>query len=139
MSYLRGTGSGHPNHAGLGALYVHRLWWRGRLTRRKGRRLQLISLCIYGHHTGFAGLSVRFRRLPYLNGLREQPENDYREAVANFYVEVATEEELDEPFAEAYKELKNLSWTAVPLTGECFVSTAAEYSSWMRTDGFRVL
>ena len=27
MSYLRGTGSGHPNHAGLGALYVHRLWW----------------------------------------------------------------------------------------------------------------
>lgn len=106
MSYLRGTGSGHPNHAGLGALYVHRLWWERETDPEKRQAAQLISLCIYGHHTGLPDCLSDSGDSPYLNGLREQPENDYREAVANFYVEVATEEELDELFAEAYKELK---------------------------------
>ena len=106
MSYLRGTGSGHPNHAGLGALYVHRRWWERETDLEKRQAAQLISLCIYGHHTGLPDCLSDSGDSPYLNGLREQPENDYREAVANFYVEVATEEELDELFAEAYKELK---------------------------------
>lgn len=107
QSYLRGTGSRHPNHAGLGALYVHRRWWTMETELVKRQTAQLISLCIYGHHAGLPDCLSASGVSPYLDGLREQPENYYREAMVNFYAEVASAEELDELFADACKELKD--------------------------------
>lgn len=106
QNYLRGTGSRHPNHAGLGALYVYRHWWTLETEQIERQAAQLISLCIYGHHTGLPDCLSNSGGSPYLDGLREQPENYYREAMANFYAEVVSAEELDRLFADACKELK---------------------------------
>ncbi len=107
QNYLRGTGSRHPNHAVLGALYVHRRWWTMETEPVNRQTAQLISLCIYGHHAGLPDCLSASGGSPYLDGLREQPENYYREAMVNFYAEVASAEELDELFADACKELKD--------------------------------
>ena len=106
QDYLRGTGSRHPNHAGLGALYVWQRWWQRETEQVKRQTAQLISLCIYGHHAGLPDCLSDSGNSPYLDGLKEQPENYYREAMANFYTEVASAEELDGLFADACKELK---------------------------------
>lgn len=71
----------------------------------------MISLCIYGHHAGLPDCLSNYGFSPYLQGLREQPENYYREAVANFYVEVAAAGELDKLFAEACEELQKFGLT----------------------------
>lgn len=106
QSYLQGTGNKHPNHAGLGALYVQRSWWLPAKAWKERQTAQLISLCIYGHHAGLPDCLEYSGRSPYLDGLREQPENYYREAVENFYREVASAEELDKLFTGACEELK---------------------------------
>ena len=106
QSYLRENGSKHPNHAGLGALYVKRRWWLPGVPYKKEQpAAQLISLCIYGHHSGLPDCLDHSGRSPFLNGLQEQPENYYTEAVANFYAEVASAEELDRLYTEACEEL----------------------------------
>lgn len=65
QNYLRGAGSRHHNHAGLGALYVHRHWWQREAAKERRQTAQLISLCIYGHHAGLPdcfGKIALFRR-----------------------------------------------------------------------------
>lgn len=114
QSYLRGTGSRHPSHAGLGALYVYRRWWKRDTEPVKRQTAQLISLCIYGHHAGLPDCLSDSGTSPYLDGLREQPENYYREAMVNFYAEVASAEELDGLFADACKELKEFGLASTP-------------------------
>ncbi len=106
QNYLRGAGSRHHNHAGLGALYVHRHWWQREAAKERRQTAQLISLCIYGHHAGLPDCLTASGRSPYLDGLREQPENYYIEAMENFYAEVASAEKLDKLFDDACKELK---------------------------------
>ena len=106
QSYLRGDGSKHPNHAGLGALYAKRHWWTSEKTWAERQTAQLISLCIYGHHAGLPDCLNESGRSPYLDGLQEQPDDYYLEAMANFYEEVASAEELDALFADACKELE---------------------------------
>lgn len=106
QNYLRGAGSRHHNHAGLGALYVHRHWWQREAAKERRQTAQLISLCIYGHHAGLPDCLTASGRSPYLDGLREQPENYYIEAMENFYTEVASAEKLDKLFDDACKELK---------------------------------
>lgn len=107
QDYLKGTGSKHPHHAGLGALYVQRRWWQPEKDWKKKQTAQLISLCIYGHHAGLPDCLNDFGDSPYLDGLKKQSENYYVEAMANFYAEVAFAEELDKLFAEACEELEN--------------------------------
>ncbi|WP_390438697.1 CRISPR-associated endonuclease Cas3'' [Lactonifactor longoviformis] len=106
QGYLQGTGSKHPNHAALGALYVQQRWWDPGKTLKERQTAQLISLCIYGHHAGLPDCLDISGTSPYLNGLQSQPDNYYTEAMANFYSEVASAEELDKLFAEACKELE---------------------------------
>lgn len=105
QNYLQGIGSTHPNHAGLGALYVKRRWWLSKISLEERRTAQLISLCIYGHHSGLPDCLDYSGKSPFLNGLYEQSEDYYVEAMTNFHKEVASVEELDELFTGACKEL----------------------------------
>lgn len=104
--YLRGIGSRHPSHAGLGALYVYRQWRDGEKEQLKSQTAQLLSLCIYGHHAGLPNCLSVSGDSPYLDGLRGQSEADYRQAEKNFYAEVASKESLDALFLEACRELR---------------------------------
>lgn len=104
QSYLRATGSKHPNHAGLGALYVQQRWMSDK-TLKERQTAQLISLCIYGHHAGLPDCLNDSGESPYLVGLCEQPRDYYTEAMTNFHLEVASAEELDGLFADACEEL----------------------------------
>lgn len=106
QNYLRDIGNKHPNHAGLGALYVWQRWYDLEKVVKKRQTAQLISLCIYGHHAGLPDCLDISGRSPYLDGLREQPDDYYKEAMANFYEEVASEVELEELFAGACEELE---------------------------------
>lgn len=106
QNYLQGIGSRHPNHAGLGALYVWRRWYESEKAVKKRQAAQLISLCIYGHHAGLPDCLDISGRSPYLDGLGEQSEEYYAEAMVNFYKEVASAEELDGLFEGACKELE---------------------------------
>lgn len=106
QNYLRDIGNVHPNHAGLGALFVWRRWHESEKAVRKKQTAQLISLCIYGHHAGLPDCLDISGYSPYLAGLGEQSEDYYKEAMASFYEEVATVEELDALFAGACEELE---------------------------------
>lgn len=105
QNYLKGIGSKHPYHAGLGALYAWRHWVLPKKAAKERQTAQLISLCIYGHHSGLPDCLIYSGDSPYLDGLREQSEHYYMEAMENFYAEVASAEELDEMFIDACKEL----------------------------------
>lgn len=98
QDYLHDKGTKHPYHAGLGALYVYRRWWSPVRTVLERQTAQLISLCIYGHHAGLPDCLDYSGESPYLDGLYEQSEDYYEEAMKNFYAEVAYAEELEELF-----------------------------------------
>ena len=66
---------------------------RGEAQKERRQTAQLISLCIYGHHAGLPDCLTASGRSPHLDGLREQPENYYIEAMENFYTEVASRRE----------------------------------------------
>ena len=104
-NYLRKTGSKHPLHAGLGALYVWKRWGESAGTVGERRTAQILSLCIYGHHAGLPDCLNVSGHSPFLDGLHEQDMDYYMEAMENFYQEAASEEELDELFQEACREL----------------------------------
>lgn len=106
QNYLLGIGSKHPYHAGLGALYVWRRWRISGKSLTERQTAQLISLCIYGHHAGLPDCLDYSGRSPYLEGLREQPEHYYEEAMTSFYAEVASAEELEGLFTDACKEFE---------------------------------
>ena len=57
---------------------------RGEAAKERRQTAQLISLCIYGHHAGLPDCLTASGRSPYLDGLREQPENYYIEAMEKF-------------------------------------------------------
>lgn len=103
--YLRKTGSKHPLHAGLGALYVWKRWGESANTASERRTAQILSLCIYGHHAGLPDCLDVSGHSPFLDGLREQNMDYYVEAMENFYQEAASAEELDQLFREACREL----------------------------------
>lgn len=103
--YLRKTGSKHPLHAGLGALYVWKRWGESADTVGERRTAQILSLGIYGHHAGLPDCLHVSGHSPFLDGLHEQDMDYYMEAMENFYQEAASEEELDELFQEACREL----------------------------------
>lgn len=106
QDYLRGIGDRHPQHAVLGACYVYRRWWDLEKNPKKRQTAQMISLCIYGHHAGLPDCLNLSGCSPYLTGSNGQPEYYYKEAVENFYSEVASAEELDGLFADAYREIE---------------------------------
>lgn len=106
QDHLEGIGSKHPNHAGLGALYVEQRWWMPEKASKERQAAQVISLCIYGHHAGLPDCLNDSGSSPFLEGLREQPGNYYMEAMDNFYDEVTSSDELDELFADACSELE---------------------------------
>lgn len=68
QNYLRDIGNVHPNHAGLGALFVWRRWHESEKAVRKKQTAQLISLCIYGHHAGLPDCLDISGYSPYLAG-----------------------------------------------------------------------
>ncbi|MCD8153654.1 MAG: CRISPR-associated endonuclease Cas3'' [Clostridiales bacterium] len=105
QDYLFGFGRRHPTHAALGALYAWRRWGESEQDFRKRRTAQLISLCIAGHHTGLQDCLNKDGDSPFLMDLQNQTEADYQEATKNFYIEVASAEELDELFSIACQEL----------------------------------
>lgn len=82
-------------------------WWKPGKSIEEKQTAQLISLCIYGHHAGLPDCLNDSGQSPYLDGMREQPDDYYKEAVSNFYTEVATADELDKLFSEACEELKD--------------------------------
>lgn len=106
QNYLRDIGNKHPNHAELGALFVWRRWHESENAVGKKQTAQLISLCIYGHHAGLPDCLDISGYSPYLVRLGEQSEDYYKEAMASFYEEVATVEELDALFTGACEELE---------------------------------
>lgn len=105
QNHLQGVRDRHPLHAALGALYVRERWGTPENSLEEQRTARLIALCIYGHHAGLPDCLDDTGSSPYLDGLHNQPENYYKEAMANFYMEVAAAEELDQLFAEACEEL----------------------------------
>lgn len=105
QNYLRGIGDKHPQHAVLGARYVYERWCTSEKCLEKRRIAQMISLCIYGHHAGLPDCLNFSGSSPFLDGLHEQPDNYQQEAVENFYLEIASSEELDELFADACREM----------------------------------
>ncbi len=103
--FIKGIGSQHPAHAGLGAWYVWQRWWKPERNANRRRTAQIISLCIYGHHAGLPDCLDISGGSPFLEGLQNQPGEACREATENFYIEVASQDELDRLFGEACKEL----------------------------------
>lgn len=105
QNHLRGVGTKHPNHAGLGALYAYRRWGGTAKTSIETQTAHLISLCVYGHHAGLPDCLTISGNSPYLDGLKEQSDAYYNEAKANFYAEIASPEELDQLFQQACEEI----------------------------------
>ena len=110
QNYLRGSDNKHPFHAGIGALFAWKKWGCDNQNVRERRNAQLISLCIYGHHAGLPDCLNDSGHSPYLDGLQDQRNDYFEEAIENFYKEVASEEELDALFADANRELEE--WKA---------------------------
>ena len=112
----RPTGQAHPAHAPVGARYVYERWMNGKdVTRR--RTVQLLALCIYGHHAGLADCLINTGESPFLQGMQSIDPAQFDEARKAYEENVCPPDKLDELFEEACKEIKAFipgegsSWT----------------------------
>jgi CRISPR-associated endonuclease/helicase Cas3 len=102
----------HPHHAAAGAVYAYQRWYKGEDEYQK-KTAQLIAMCICGHHTGLANCLDKNGESEFLNSLDNErygkEKENYKESVQYFLVNIAGEKKLDELFAKACEEIKNLN------------------------------
>lgn len=93
----------HP-HAPAGAIFAYERWFSGDEARR--RAAQIVSLCVYGHHTGLMDCVNENSEPSFVRNMQaDKRELRYDEAVASFVENVASLPRLDSLFDAACEEL----------------------------------
>lgn len=106
QAYLNGVNI-HPNHSAGGALYAYKHWLKTADNDLK-QMVQMIALCICGHHTGLHDCIRADGSSAFLEYMAQEDTALYQEAEQNFLNEVATQQEIDELFHLACEEYRNL-------------------------------
>lgn len=101
------TGLKHHNHAPTGAMYAYDHWFHNNCNRMQKIVAQIISLCIYGHHSGLMDCIDSNREIQFPKCMKQGREKlFYQDAVDYFLNHIADEKKLDSLFEAACKEFK---------------------------------
>lgn len=97
---------GEIHHAPSGAIFAYEKWYLKATSIQEKITAQIIAMVIYGHHGGLMDVVSQDGTQQFSRALSQDKESlGYNEAVGNFLVEVALEDELNLLFDEAVCEV----------------------------------